>query len=63
MIIVSKYIKINIDQNIKFNKEIKDFLAPSYVYVPFYKDYELLVKVKNDVIQLFENEIKTEDSK
>ena len=27
------------------------------------RDYELLVKVKNDVIQLFENEIKTENSK
>lgn len=55
MIKVSKYIKINIDQNIKFNKEIKNFLAPNYVYVPFYKDYELLVKnhdylTMNDVL-------------
>lgn len=59
---MNKYIKINLDQNIKLNKEIKDFLAPGYVYVPFYRNYELLVKnhdelTMNDILLRKENNI------
>lgn len=41
---MSKYIKIDKDTNIKCNKEVKEFLNPDYIYIPFYNNYELLIK-------------------
>jgi len=47
---MSKYIKINEELNIKCNKQIKEYLNPDYVYIPYIKGSILNVK-NNEEIQ------------
>lgn len=46
---MSKYIKIDKELDIKCNKEVKDFLGPDYVYIPYYNNYELMIKDHNKI--------------
>ena len=54
---MSKYVKINENEDIKLNKQIKEYLSPDYIYIPYEKDSKLNVKdneeIKKNSIILF----------
>lgn len=43
---MTKYIKINEELNIKCNKQIKEYLSPDYIYLPYHENDNLNVKGK-----------------
>lgn len=47
---MSKYIKINEDLNIKFNKGLKTYLNPDYVFIPYHDGVKLNIK-NNEIVQ------------
>lgn len=44
---MTKYVKINEELDIKYNKQIKEYLSPDYLYIPYNEKDELLIKNKN----------------
>ena len=59
---MSKYIKINEELKITNNKEIKEYLNPDYIYIPYKKDSTLNVKdneqiTKNSIILVNKNNL------
>lgn len=55
---MKKYVKINESKSITFYKEIKNFLAPDYVYIPYGSKAKILIK-DND--KVFMNQIILKD--
>ena len=43
------FLKLDKDENLKCDKEIKNFLNPDYIYIPFYNNYKLLKKNHDNV--------------
>ena len=41
---MARFLKLDKDENLKCDKEIKNFLNPDYIYIPFYNNYKLLKK-------------------
>lgn len=41
---MTRFLKLDKDPNLKCNKDVKNFLNPDYIYIPYYKDYTLLKK-------------------
>ena len=46
---MARFLKLDKDENLKCDKEIKNFLNPDYIYIPFYNNYKLLKKNHDNV--------------
>ena len=44
-----RLIKIDKDENIKYNKEIKNYLNPDYIYVPIEDGTKILVRNHDEI--------------
>lgn len=47
---MTKYIKIDEDPNLKVNKNVKNYLDPDYIYIPFAKGFKVNVRNHEEVL-------------
>ena len=46
---MTKYVKIKIDEDINLNKQIKEYLTPDYIYIPYNEGDTLNIKGKENI--------------